>query len=368
MRILYGVQGTGNGHITRARLLCSALQQQGIDVDVLMSGRTGLAPKVAEFGDYRRVKGISFHHHQGRIDRWATLKQLSLARFAKDVRQLDLSGYDLLINDFEPVSAWAAKRQGLTSLSISHQAAFLYDIPSKEMGLWNRLLTRYFAPCEYNLGVHWCSFNQSIIPPLVANLEHLSNNGSILVYLPFESLAQVCQLLARFTGYQFICYHPDVKQAEKRDNIQVQPIAREGFIEHLSACAGVFCNAGFELPSEAMAAGKKILVKPLFGQFEQLSNAYTLQSLGLAQVAESLEPYILDGWLQQDRSEPVHYPDVAKILAEKIHNQQWQDLTTLTRQMWQQVSYPAVSQILLDNMLSDYGENVGSWAKIKVLG
>ena len=39
MRILYGVQGTGNGHITRARTMLPALQAAGIDVDFVFSGR-----------------------------------------------------------------------------------------------------------------------------------------------------------------------------------------------------------------------------------------------------------------------------------------------------------------------------------------
>ncbi|WP_163134685.1 MJ1255/VC2487 family glycosyltransferase [Agarivorans sp. Alg241-V36] len=368
MRILYGVQGTGNGHITRARLLCSALKKQGIDVDVLMSGRVGQAPKVEEFGEYKSLKGISFHHQGGKVDKWATFKDLSLKQFRKDIAELDLSGYDLLINDFEPVSAWAAKKQGLTSISISHQAAFLHDIPTKEMGLWNRLLVRNFAPCEHNLGVHWCDFKQTIVPPLVEKLDELSNNGKILVYLPFESLEQIRPLLTRFTGHQFVCFHPEIKQAAIDENLELQPIHRENFLEILRSCAGVFCNAGFELPSEAMAAGKKLLVKPLFGQFEQVTNAYTLQSLGLAHIAESLEPYILDSWLQLDQSEPVYYPDVAELLAGHIRNNTWQDLDAMARSMWQQVSYPAASQLLMANIMSDSTVSAESLTKIKVSG
>ncbi|MEZ9793074.1 glycosyltransferase family protein, partial [Vibrio splendidus] len=39
MKILYGVQGTGNGHIARARAMAVAFRQQNIDVDFLFSGR-----------------------------------------------------------------------------------------------------------------------------------------------------------------------------------------------------------------------------------------------------------------------------------------------------------------------------------------
>ena len=39
MKILYGVQGTGNGHITRGRAMQKALSDAGIEVDWVFSGR-----------------------------------------------------------------------------------------------------------------------------------------------------------------------------------------------------------------------------------------------------------------------------------------------------------------------------------------
>ena len=39
MRILFGVQGTGNGHISRSRTLARALKSRGVAVDYLFSGR-----------------------------------------------------------------------------------------------------------------------------------------------------------------------------------------------------------------------------------------------------------------------------------------------------------------------------------------
>ncbi|MAJ34220.1 MAG: glycosyltransferase, partial [Candidatus Marinimicrobia bacterium] len=39
MNILYGIQGTGNGHITRSRLLVPLLRKKGFNVDVILSGR-----------------------------------------------------------------------------------------------------------------------------------------------------------------------------------------------------------------------------------------------------------------------------------------------------------------------------------------
>ena len=39
MKILYGVQGTGNGHIVRARAMADAFQQRNVEVGFLFSDR-----------------------------------------------------------------------------------------------------------------------------------------------------------------------------------------------------------------------------------------------------------------------------------------------------------------------------------------
>ena len=51
----------------------------------------------------------------------------------------------------------------------------------------------------------------------------------------------------------------------------------------------MICGAGFELAGESLQLGKKLLVKPLKGQFEQLSNALALEKLQLARIMRRLD-------------------------------------------------------------------------------
>ena len=68
MKILYGVQGTGNGHITRARAMAVELAKQNIDVTYLFSGRAPEAYFDMEpFGDYLCYSGLTFATEQGSI-------------------------------------------------------------------------------------------------------------------------------------------------------------------------------------------------------------------------------------------------------------------------------------------------------------
>ena len=109
MRILYGVQGTGNGHISRCRSVAEALSRKGVQVDYLLSGRAADAYfDMQAFGSYRALPGLTFASRDGELDLWQTLKQNQPRRFWQDLSSLDLEGYDRVVSDFEPITAWAA--------------------------------------------------------------------------------------------------------------------------------------------------------------------------------------------------------------------------------------------------------------------
>jgi len=199
MKILYGVQGTGNGHVTRARHMAESFAKQSdLQVDYLFSGRAPDAYfDMQAFLEYKTRRGFTFVTESGQIKHAKTLVKNNVLTFAKNVSALNIKDYDLLINDFEPVSAWAAKKAGIPSLSVSHQAAFLHHVPRKNQSLIDKVVTRCFAPTQYTLGTHWYHFGYNIIPPVVARdlvaqarsfSVNLNTHSQILVYLPFESL------------------------------------------------------------------------------------------------------------------------------------------------------------------------------------
>lgn len=118
MRILYGVQGTGNGHTTRARVMAKAFAKAGIEVDYLFSGRSKADYfDMQEFADFQTRTGLTFVTERGRVNGFKTVKQAKIREFISDIRELNLRHYDLIFNDFEPVTAWAGRRQKFLSLA-----------------------------------------------------------------------------------------------------------------------------------------------------------------------------------------------------------------------------------------------------------
>ncbi len=113
-RILYAVQGTGNGHISRARVMAPKLRQAGFDVTFLFSGRSrGALFEMEIFDDFLWREGLTFAVSGGRIRYLETALKNNLLRFINDIRTLDLSSYDLIISDYEPVTSWAARKQDI---------------------------------------------------------------------------------------------------------------------------------------------------------------------------------------------------------------------------------------------------------------
>ncbi|MCG3758493.1 glycosyltransferase [Vibrio cincinnatiensis] len=347
MRILYGVQGTGNGHITRARAMSQAFSQRNIPVDFLFSGREKTDYFSMEcFGDFHVRRGLSFVTERGEVHYLKTVMQTNLWAFFQEVRGLDLTGYDLVINDFEPVSAWAARHQGVPCISLSHQNAFRYSVPLKGATWLDKTILQYFAPADYHLALHWYHFNQSILPPIVqTQSSSVGNERFILVYLPFEEIRQVCDLLTRFSHHQFVFYHPQVAKEQMVENIELKPLCHRSFQHHLHRCSGVIANGGFELPSEALSLGKKLLLKPLFGQFEQQSNVATLELLGLASSMDFLDASAISRWLNEYYAERVNYPDVASAVADWVIKGEWNDHSELCNLLWQQVDFPSYAVI-----------------------
>ena len=102
-----------------------------------------------------------------------------------------------------------------------------------------------------------------------------------------------------------------------------------GFRRDLHDCAGIICNAGFELTSESLYLGKKILVKPVHGQMEQTSNAAALIELGYGHVMKKVEQAAIEQWLDETKAVRITYPNTARYLVKWIKegmqpiNQAW---------------------------------------------
>lgn len=338
MRILYGVQGTGNGHLTRARAMQKAFKEAGVSVDWVFSGRPRESYFDMEtFGDFRCFKGLSFSINAGQIDPIKTVTEASFKLLLKDVGTLDLRGYDLIISDFEPVVAWAAKVKKVPCIGLGHQYAFFHDIPKVKNALASYAIMKWFAPVNFAIGLHWHNFGQQILPPIIEqNLSpKQATSKKALVYLPFEDTQDVIETLNSLP-FDFILHSKDFAPGTY-NNVQVKGFSVTGFHESLSLCDSVICNAGFELASECLSLGKKLLIKPLKGQIEQTSNALAIEQLQYGYVTQEIDAKSICLFLTTAKSTQVSYPNVSRLIAQWILEYPDKPFSDLVEKSWADV-------------------------------
>jgi uncharacterized protein (TIGR00661 family) len=189
-----------------------------------------------------------------------------------------------------------------------------------------------------SLGVHWYHFDQPVLPPLIGEhqVAQTIKRKKIVMYLNFERLEDILALAKPFKNYEFHIFAA-VNETRYLDNITVHPLSFSEFHHHLSDCSGVVSNAGFELASECIKMGKKLLVKPLHGQFEQLSNALALQRLDRASVMDELDSNALKEWLDYAPPKAINYPSLPDALAKWIVKGNWNQTNDLVESLWQNI-------------------------------
>lgn len=338
LKVLYGVQATGNGHITRARELGTSLRKAGVQVDFVFSGRQR---QDFVFEDHEQVfgsnakyfTGLTFVTENGKVDNFQTFLKNSrnLSELIKDIRKIDVSSYDLVINDFEPVSAWAAILNKVPIYGIANQYSFNHSkVPASLFMKYliapaMRLLTP--IPKGKSIGLHFDSFQSLVLPPMLSEIPNLERvKSKVTVNLPHENQANVVQMLTPITSHDFHIY-ADLKKFEHIElnnlpsHIHLHPTSYENYKNDFYSSEAVIVNSGFGNLSQALAAGIHLLSKPQSGQAEQVANAKALQKLSYAEAFYSLNTKTVRNWLdniQGQKATKIHYPNVSKILTEWI--------------------------------------------------
>lgn len=323
MKILYAVQGTGNGHITRAIEIIPYLQKKG-DLDILVSGIQ--SDIELPFKVKYKFKGLSFiFGKQGGVDFWKTYWKMNSMNLLKEIKSLDIKKYDLIISDFEPVSAWAAIRAKKPCIGLSNQVATLHPLAPKpkKSDLLGKLVLQKYAPTTYNYGFHFKSLDKNIFTPIirkeVRELE-LTNDGHYTVYLPSYDDERIIKHLKKIDSVNWQVFSKHNKKKYKEKNITILPINQELFLKSLASCEGVLCNAGFATTSEALFLKKKLLIIPMKKQYEQHCNAEMLKSMGVKTVKKLNfdNLYKIHLWVRSKKIIQVNYPDITEKIIDTI--------------------------------------------------
>lgn len=313
MKILYAIQGTGNGHVARAREILPLLDRLG-KVSTVVSG-ISTEVSIGRPVDFR-YHGLGFVvGKQGGVSIAETAKSLKLGQFYQDTHTLPVTDFDWVITDFEPVTAWACQWQKKPCTGLSHQFGTIHPLaPKTEKKDWfGRLVLHNYAPAFQQFGFHFMALGDRVFTPVIRSEIRLlvpENLGHYTVYLPAYSDELLLNYLSQVnTQWQVFSKHS--KRAYIKGNVAIHPVNNEAFVESLRTSEGLFCGAGFESPAEALFLGKKVLAIPMQGQYEQYLNAAGLVSVGGRSIPklEQSTIQLVTNWVNDKTQLQLDYPD-----------------------------------------------------------
>ena len=284
MRLLYGIQGTGNGHITRSSKFIERLRILGLDVDIAISGKFHQVN--IPYDIKYNFSGFNFTHNQdGSINKLKTFLNNNFYQFLKDIK-LNLSEYDKVITDFEPITSWASKWQDKEVWGLGNQYSFISEkIPRpKNRDILSESILKIMSPVNNYIGLHYETYDDFIYHPIIRDdviNSKVCNKGHYTVYLPNFKLSNLVSKLIQFRGIQFHIFSSEVQNIITNRNCIILPLNKEEFLDSFISSEGVITTGGFQTTSESLYCGKKLLVIPIKGQYEQICNVEALKKIGV---------------------------------------------------------------------------------------
>ena len=318
-KVLYAVQGTGNGHVARARQIIPLLREFA-DVDVWLGGDQSDVKLPVNPAFY--VRGmVMYYNRRGGVSYLKTIFKNNYYQIIRDIFNAPVTEYDLVLNDFESITAWACRVKRKKCIAIGHQASFYFaDTPRPRFkSLLGEAILRWYAPASEHIGFHFRSYTHHIYPPVIRQevLDAKSEKGEhITVYLPAFHHDYLVELFKALGKHKFHIFSKHTHARIYKGNSEIHPISHERFTASMATSKGVICGAGFETPAEALYLGKKLLVIPIKNQYEQLCNAAALRMEGVYVLDKLNERSVktIKHWLVARAPSPMIYPDYIREL------------------------------------------------------
>jgi hypothetical protein len=294
MKILFGIQTEGNGHITQAIAIKQYLNQNGYDVGKVFaaSKKRGLSKYFTDEFDVVSYEGFDFvFDSKGRVVIWKTmLKNMwelprLIAAFIKICNVIRKEKPDAIFNYYEPlVGLTALFFRNVKYISFGHQYAMEssvyptisgYPIQKLFLGIINKVTSiraKIVALSYYEFD----DTDMIVSPPILRSESYDVSDKKedfVLVYLMNEDmLPQLFDEARKYPDTKIECFTKITKQHEQPCNVTLYNLDGKLFQEKMKVCKAVICSGGFETSSEAIYQLKPLLMIPMPNHYEQHAN------------------------------------------------------------------------------------------------
>jgi len=306
VRVVYGVQSVGRGHLTRFLALKPLFDRDGHEMLVILSGQHDPPPPVREAiggSRYEQLAGITMvEDGVGGISKRKTVQSfatglpdlfVSLRHAHRLISDFDP---DLIVSDFDVLTASPFVAPHVYKVGIGNQAMLHHPgvthlsghrMDRFNIGLAMKLCT---GGLDTLLGSHFYPIDEQCLPPILRS-EILStsptDDGHIVVYHSFPGrLEPIARYAGEHSERRIMVYGYSAQPVGMPRNMRFETDVSR-FAEDLASCSAYVGTAGFQAICEAFYLGKRILLQPIEGQYEQRWNGAQLAEYGMGRVLET---------------------------------------------------------------------------------
>lgn len=309
MKILIGICGIGNGHLSRQANVINLLMINHHEI-VIATTKNNIDYFENKFPNFKVLeisipwiacnsKGIDFVTSMKKY-RERNINQFSeFLNFSMNVEKVFSGVPNLVITDYEPNVAQYSYAVDIPLICMEQQSKFLYldEIKINNYSiLEEKKRINYFFP-KYAYKVISSFFpivikekNVKVVPPIISSLNEIKQKKNhILVYFsPYENsdkYVKVVKALENISDYDMIIYTKE-KFNTDCNNIIFKPYSNE-FKNDLENAYCLISTAGHQLLSESISIETPVYVIPL-STYEQNYNAKMIEKYGLGKIANDM--------------------------------------------------------------------------------
>lgn len=295
MKIIYGLSGQGFGHSARSKETIKHLIDAGHEVKIFTYGQSLFM--LRDFSDrIYEIPGLILVYQKNRLSYFQTVfkntkKILAHAQDWKKAKQtFQAFNPDVVITDFEPITARLAKKfqQPLISIDNQHQLTNTkIKITSKYKKdlLTDKLIIKFMiGRADYYLLTSFFKTmvmkkNTFLFSPIIRReiLDLKPVYGDYILVYDGSDLSIILPALKN-SNHKFVVVSPDKEGAE--GNIVYKKYSIEGWLKLLENTKAIIGTAGLSLLGECIYLKKPYLALPIERQIEQVINAEYLKRLG----------------------------------------------------------------------------------------
>ena len=311
MKILFGVQTEGNGHITQCIATKQYLQSQGIEVTTAFAAKKkrGLSKYFTDEFNVIDYDGFDFvFDNVGRVVIWKTIVKNTfelprlIVSFIKICSIIQKEKPDAIFNYYEPlVGLTALFFKNIKYVSFGHQYAMDSVIYPRINGyivqkLFLSIINKITSIRAKIVALSYYEFNDAtmiVSPPILrAESYRISDKKEdfVLVYLMNEDmLPQLISQAKKYPDINIQCFTKLTKQYDELPNLKLFNLDGKLFQEKMKVCKAVVCSGGFETSAEAIYQNKPLLMIPMPNHYEQHANCNDAYLNSYAIYSESID-------------------------------------------------------------------------------